>query len=434
MRRPSLALIALAAALALPAAASDVYISLAGSSAGSALPLGLPPFAANDPSSAQDAAMAQQTHDVVREDLMFSRYFKILEDGPRFDGNNLKAITRDWKLRGAGWVLTVKTAAPGGGGKARLSLTVSLTNLESGEQVFDRYYQQDAQFWRSLAHRVSDDLVKALTGKTGIAHSQLVFCNNQTGHKEVYLADYDGANLRRLTTHRAITLLPRISPDRKSVAYTSYKDGNPDLFLMDLETGKAKALSNDQGLNVAGGFSPDGNQMLMTLSRQKHPNIFVKNIADGSVARLTQHNGVDTSPTFSPDAGQVAFVSDRSGNPQVYILDMTTQRARKITPRMNWCDSPSWSPTGEWIAFAGRSRPKDPIDIFIVDVTGNQTRQLTRGEGSNEDPSWSPDGRFLAFVSTRNGRPELFIMDADGSAPHRLVEIPGASSTPHWSR
>ena len=75
----------------------------------------------------------------------------------------------------------------------------------------------------------------------------------------------------------------------------------------------------------------------------------------------------------------------------------------------------------------------DPIDIFIVDVTGNQTRQLTRGEGSNEDPSWSPDGRFLAFVSTRNSRPELFIMDADGSAPHRLVEIPGRS-TPHWSR
>ncbi|MFA6317253.1 MAG: hypothetical protein WC943_07535 [Elusimicrobiota bacterium] len=432
MRLPAALLILTLAAA--PGRSADVYISLAGSSAGQALPLGLPPFTANDPSSVQDSAMATQTREVIREDLMFSRYFKIVEDGPRVDGGKVADVSREWKLRGAGWLLTAKAAAPGAGSaSARVSLTVSLTDLGSGEQVFDRYYQQDSQHWRSLAHRVSDDLVKALTGKAGIAHSQLVFCNSQTGHKEIYLADYDGANLRRLTTHRSITLLPRISPDRKSVAYTSYKDGNPDLFLLDLASGKTKPLSNEQGLNVAGGFSPDGNQMLMTLSRQKNPNVFVKSIADGSITRLTQHTGVDTSPTFSPDAGQVAFVSDRSGNPQVYILDMTTQRAKKLT-RMNWCDSPSWSPTGEWIAFAGRERPKDPIDIFLVDVTGSQVRRLTHGEGSNEDPSWSPDGRFLSFVSTRGKKPELFIMDADGSAPHRLVEIPGASSTPHWSR
>ncbi|MBI5624676.1 MAG: Tol-Pal system beta propeller repeat protein TolB [Elusimicrobia bacterium] len=420
--------------LAVPASAADVYISLAGSSAGQALPLGLPPFTANDPGSVQDAAMAQQTREVIRADLMFSRYFRIVEDGPTPDGGQVSAVSREWKLRGAGWILTAKAAAPGAGSAApKVSLTVSLTDLNSGEQVFDRYYQQDAQFWRSLAHRVSDDLVKALTGKIGIAHSQLAFANRQTGNKEIYLADYDGANLRRLTNHRAISLLPRLSPDRKTVAYTSYRDGNPDLFLLDLATGKSRVLSNEQGLNVAGGFSPDGNQMLMTLSRQKHPNIYVKGIADGSITRLTNHTGVDTSPTFSPDASQVAFVSDRSGNPQVYILDMTTQRAKKLT-RMNWCDSPSWSPTGEWIAFAGRSRPKDPIDIFLVDVTGNQVRQLTHGEGSNEDPSWSPDGRFLTFVTTRGGRPEVYVMDADGSAPHRLLDAPGASSTPDWSR
>ncbi|MBI4676515.1 MAG: PD40 domain-containing protein [Elusimicrobia bacterium] len=448
MRLRVLGRVAAAACLtAAPLRAADVYISLAGSGGAQALPLGLPPFVANDATSPHDSLMAKQTQDVVRQDLMFSRYFRIIEDGPRYDGRNVKDIARGWKTRGAWWLLTAKVAAPPGpmaqgpspepraraSGKASpVNVTVSLTNLQSGEQVFDRYYGQEARFWRSLAHRVSDDLVKAMTGKQGLAHSQVVFCNDQTGHKEAYIADYDGANLRRLTSHRSITLLPRISPDRKSVAYTSYKDGNPDLFLLDLLTGKTKPLSNEQGLNVAGGFSPDGSLMLMTLSRQKNPNIFVKNLADGSITRVTQHSGVDTSPTFSPDAGQAAFVSDRSGNPQVYVLDMTTRRVRKLT-RMNWCDSPSWSPTGEWIAFAGRRGPKDPIDIFLVDVTGSQVRQVTHGEGSNEDPSWSPDGRFLAFVTTRSGRPELFLMDADGSAPHKLADLPGSSFTPHWS-
>ncbi|MDD5628499.1 MAG: Tol-Pal system beta propeller repeat protein TolB, partial [Elusimicrobia bacterium] len=59
--------------------------------------------------------------------------------------------------------------------------------------------------------------------------------------------------------------------------------------------------------------------------------------------------------------------------------------------------------------------------------------QLTHGEGANENPTWSPDGRFLAFSSTRNGRSELFVMDSDGSAPHRLADIPGNTTTPTWS-
>jgi TolB protein len=171
----------------------------------------------------------------------------------------------------------------------------------------------------------------------------------------------------------------------------------------------------------------------MTLSRQRSPNLYVRSMTDGSVTQLTQHFGADSSPTFSPDAGQVAFVSDRSGNPQIYVLDMTTQRAKRLT-NLNWCDSPSWSPTGEWIAFAGRANVKDKLDIYLVDVTGSQIRQLTSQAGSNENPSWSPDGRFLVFTSTRNGKkPELFVMDNDGSAPHRLAELPGGSYTPNWS-
>lgn len=350
--------------------------------------------------------------DIVRDDLLFSRYFDVVAEG-----------------KGAAWRLEGQVVAAGG----KLLLDAKLIDTARNEPLFARHYRQDAAFRRSLAHKLADDVVHAVTGKTGIAHSQLAFVNNRTGNKEVYVVDYDGENLRQLTKHGSISLLPRWSPDRRRIAYTSYKDGNPDLFLLDLTDGRTSVVSQDQGLNISGGFSPDGTQLLMTLSRQKSPNLYLKSFADGSVTRLTHHFGADSSPTFSPDAAQVAFVSDRSGNPQIYVLDLDTHRARRLT-QMNWCDSPSWSPTGEWIAFAGRAHPKDKMDIFLVDVTGTQVRQLTRGEGTNENPTWSPDGRFLAFTSTRNGRPQLFIMDADGSAPHKAAELAGSSFTPDWSR
>ncbi|HBB66839.1 MAG TPA: Tol-Pal system beta propeller repeat protein TolB, partial [Elusimicrobia bacterium] len=111
---------------------------------------------------------------------------------------------------------------------------------------------------------------------------------------------------------------------------------------------------------------------------------------------------------------------------------LATKQTRRLS-NLNWCDAPAWSPTGEWIAFSGRAHHKDKMDIFLVDVTGSQIRQLTRGEGSNEDPAWSPDGRLLAFSSTREGRSQIFMMDADGGAPRKAAEVPGASSTPHWA-
>jgi TolB protein len=202
--------------------------------------------------------------------------------------------------------------------------------------------------------------------------------------------------------------------------------------MLDLETGRAITMSDEQGLNIAGGFSPDGKKLLMTLSRGKSPNLYLKDLEGGALERLTFHFGADSTPTFSPDARQVAFVSDRSGNPQIYVLDLATKQARRLS-NLNWCDSPAWSPTGEWIAFAGRANRKDKMDVFLVDITGGQVRQLTHGEGSNEDPTWSPDGRLLAFSSTRDGRAQIYVMDADGSAPRRAADVPGASSTPHWS-
>lgn len=411
-------------------AETEVHIKLAGGAQGASnLPLGLPPFLADDASRKEDSLLAKQAYEVVREDLLFSRHFRVVEGGPSWLGDEPAELLEGWKNREAGWILLVKASLRAD----KAFLHARLFDLRAGETTFERTYRQDARFTRSAAHRLADDVVQALTGKTGIAHTQLAFVNDKSGAKEVHLMDYDGHNLRQLTRHGSIALLPRLSPDRRFVVYTSYANGNPDLFKLDLETGRWQEFSAEQGLNIAGGFSPDGGQLLMTLSRQKSPNLYVKNLVDGSVTQLTRHFGADSSPTFSPDGVQVAFVSDRSGNPQIYVLDTDTLQAKRLTS-LNWCDSPAWSPTGEWIAFAGRVHPKDKMDIYLVDLTGNQIRQLTRGEGSNENPTWSPDGRFLAFTSTRRGRSEVFVMDSDGSAPHPLAEIPGRSFTPNWSR
>ncbi|MFA6092507.1 MAG: hypothetical protein WCU88_03490 [Elusimicrobiota bacterium] len=410
--------------LALPARASDVYIGVEGARGAGRRSLGLSAFLPEKPADAPDA---ERLRSVLREDLLASRYFEIVENGPALAPEADASALSAWRLSGAGLVLSAKAARS----QDLLTLSVKVRDVSSGETLLERYYRQNEKFWRTLAHKVADDVVRQVAGRAGIAHTQIAFINDQTGAKELYLADYDGENARRVTSFRSLTLFPRWSPDAKKIAFTSYRAGNPDLYLYDVEKGGAKAISSRQGLNIGGGFSPDGTRLAVTISAQKNPNIHILTLADGSLQRVTSHFGVDSSPTFSPDGEQVAYVSDRAGNPQIHIQEISTGRVRRLT-RLNWCDSPSWAPSGEWIAFSGRANVKDKMDIFLVDVTGTRTIQLTHSQGSNEEPSWSPDSRFIAFTSTRNGRRQVFVMDADGSAPRPLLNVPGNSSAPAW--
>ena len=45
--------------------------------------------------------------------------------------------------------------------------------------------------------------------------------------KEIYIADYDGANQRRITINRNLNINPNWSPDGRSIAYSSYRTGVP---------------------------------------------------------------------------------------------------------------------------------------------------------------------------------------------------------------
>ncbi len=69
---------------------------------------------------------------------------------------------------------------------------------------------------RAAVHHFADDIVETLTGKKGIASSKIAFVATRTGRKEIYTADYDGANVRQLTNDGSISVAPALSPTGRS--------------------------------------------------------------------------------------------------------------------------------------------------------------------------------------------------------------------------
>jgi TolB protein len=408
-------------------AGTDIYIGVAPGAEVKKTSLGLARFLPARPDKPEDLALAEAFREIVRADLLYSRYFDVKEDALAQANLDTGRESLAWWKGLAGHLVTGKAQDAGN----VWTFNARLHDLATGKVVLEKFYQGEKRAMRRAAHMFADDVVLKVTGRLGIAHSKLAFTNNATGRKEIYIVDYDGENLTKLTSDNSINLLPRWSQDASRIYYTTYRWGNPDMFEIDLKAGKIRPFTTFQGLNIPGGFSPDGLTMVMTLSRGGDPGIYSLNIVTKQLKHLLKGFGVSSSPTWSPDGTQVAFVSDRSGNPQIYVLELATGKTRRLT-RLNWCDSPSWSPSGEWIVFAGRETTKEKLNIFVTDLTGSQIRRLTNKAGDNEDPSWSPDGRFVGFTSTRRGRRELFIMDADGSAPHPLTELKGNTFTPNW--
>lgn len=378
---------------------------------------------------ASDKQKAESFKETLRSDLYLSRYFDIKEKEDFAVENT--AEEKDAQKPSAKYYITGEFASAEPG-----KWTFSGTAYESATKkpVFRQKQKGEDKSLRRSAHLFADALTEHLTGHKGIAHTRITFANDASGKKEIYIADYDGENVKKITSDESINILPRWSDDGTRIYYTTYRYGNPDMFEINFKEGKIQPFSTFQGLNIPGNISPDGMTMVMIASRGKDPKMYTLDIVTKTMKPLLEKNyGITSAPTWSPDGKEIAFVSDRSGNPQIHIYNSETKQIRKLT-KMNWCDSPAWSPDGSKIVFSGRETSKEKFNIFVSDLTGSSIVRLTVKAGNNENPAWSPDGRFITFTSTRNGRKQIFVMDADGSAPHALGNIKGNSYTPAWSK
>ena len=410
---------------------SDVYIGVSSKYNPDDLPkIGLAAHTYKDDASADEKKYSNLFAEVLRSDLYRSRYFNIEDTVSAAEtsalGPQLSLLEKEGILYFVFFEFTDTDT------EDTWQIKAFMYSTDSKKALLAKKFTIPTKSVRKSAHMFADSIIQLLTGKRGLSTTKIAFANDNTGRKEIYIVDYDGYNLTKLTTDKSISLLPRWGGKGTKLYYTTYRNGNPQIYVVDLKEGDISPVVKEKGLNLIGGVSADSSKLVMTLSRGENPSIYLKELSSGRMLQLTDKYGVDGSPSFSPDGKFVTFVSNRSGNPQVYVLNLATKETRRLT-KFNWTDTPQWSPNGDWIAFAGRRAADHPIDIFLVDITGGQVRQLTADNGSNEDPWWSPDGRFLVFTTNRAGKRQIYVMDADGSAQHLVANIKGNSYTPSWS-
>ncbi len=371
---------------------------------------------------------------ILRNDLRVSTLFQPIENLALLREVQERDIQKGTILFAEWAALGAQVLVKGLYGKQGDDLVVEcrIYDVIQARMISGKRYRGKPLALRTMVHKCADEVVYRFTGEQGIAQTKIAFLAPVQGHKELFLMDYDGANVYQLTYDRTLVVSPAWSPDGKSLLYTSYRDGNPNLYMMNWNGTGKKALSTFTGLNTGPAWSPDGERIALVLSKDGNPEIYTIRKDGTDLRRLTNNPSVDSSPAWSPNGRQIAFTSDRAGSPQIYLMDAEGTNVRRLTYQGNYNDLAAWSPSGEVIAFTGRD-PQGKFQIYSISVEGKEVRQLTTQSGDNEHPTWSPDGRLIVFTSTRNGTRQIFRMDSDGMNQHLVFAPPGGGSSPTWS-
>ncbi|HEX5136635.1 MAG TPA: hypothetical protein VFY93_06665 [Planctomycetota bacterium] len=220
---------------------------------------------------------------------------------------------------------------------------------------------------------------------------------------DIYVADADGENPRKLTDSPGYDAEATVSPKGDRIIFTSVRDGDIELYSMKLDGSDVKRLTNRPGYDGGAYFSWDGRRIVW-----RGPGAD-EDVAKSDYGMLLKQGLV--KPTRL----------------EIWVADADGSNARQVTKNGKANFAPFWHPDGRRVIFA--SNQNDPkgmnFDLFLVDVETGEQEQVTFFERTREGahrsddfdgfPMFTHDGKRLVFCSNRwNDKPNetnVFVAD-----------------------
>ena len=314
------------------------------------------------------------------------------------------------------------------------------------------------------------------------ADGKLVFNHD----KDIFIAEHDGSNPRKLATAPDVPVRFAFSPDGKRIRFTAVNAVNNTSALWEIgvDGNNMHALLpewNKPPLECCGRWTADGRYYLFQSTRKEGSNIWImpdktewwrkvspepvqlttgpmqfgypvpssdgkKLFVIGTQPRAELVRYDDKSKEFVPflggiSAGDVEFSRDGQWVTYVSYPEDTLWRSKadgserlQLTYAGLYTGLAHWSADGEQIAFSGAT-PGKPWEIFVVPRSGGTAQMLTSEQAQDTDPSWSPDGQTIAFGHHDTiHREETWIGTIDVKT-RQISQVPGSKGVfaPRWS-
>ena len=213
-----------------------------------------------------------------------------------------------------------------------------------------------------------------LLSQPAISDSKIAFIYAE----DLWVANKDGSDPKRLTVDEGVERNPVFSPDGKTIALSAEYDGNTDVFIVPTEGGIPKRLTWHPYPDIVRDFTPDGKQVLFLSQRDiftnRYARLFEVDIQDGTV-----------NPLKIPNAYWAAYNSDKRYLAYTPIADRFEQ----------------------WKNYRGGTVSR----IWIYDTKTYEVSEIPKPEGGSNDsnPQWLGDKVY--FRSDRDGEFNIYSFD-----------------------
>lgn len=196
-----------------------------------------------------------------------------------------------------------------------------------------------------------------------------------------------------------------------------------DLYIINWNGTNLRRLTVDPAPDYDAVWTTDTNRLIFVSEREGTPQLYVLNVENNNpIQRVAPFSaGDERDPTIAPTGLEMAFTSGRGGADAIYKMTLEGRGEQQLTINATADYQPDWSPDNSWIVHTSE-RDGNP-EIYIMDTNGGQSMRLTNWSGVDNQPAFSPDGRRVAFISDRDGLPQVHVM----TLPVPLLEYEQAS-------
>ncbi|RIY31850.1 hypothetical protein CKF54_06015 [Psittacicella hinzii] len=297
-----------------------------------------------------------------------------------------------------------------------------------GQACISRSVTLNTSAERDLAHTAANDVYQAILKQPGDFLTKIAFVQQPiTGVNQynLYIADYDGANAKRVYTSDRPILSPDWSADNQYLAFVNYSVFNSRILQYNVKTGAVSTLVNRPGNSSSPAYSPDGQYLVYTNGVNGSSDLYLRNLGNGRESNLTNGNGRSAEPSWYGNS--VIFTSDRAGTAAIYQLDPANGSAVRISRTTGQTTDAQISYNTQTMVMINRDR------LTTQNLKTNAINQITN-TFLDESPSLSPNGRMVIYSSTQGNNKILNLVSIDGFYQVKLPVLSGSISYPAWSK
>ncbi|MFC2139969.1 PDZ domain-containing protein [Bacteroidota bacterium] len=207
---------------------------------------------------------------------------------------------------------------------------------------------------------------------------------------DLWIANVDGTNVRRLTTDEGTESNPVFSPDGKWISFSAQYDGNTDVYIVSVDGGVPERLTWHPGADFVRDFTPDGSAILFNSGRSVFTN---------------RHRQLFTVPVKGgfPEALKIPYANRASYSPEGKKLAYT----------------PYYEMFYQWKNYRGGT--VSTIRLYTFSDHSVTVIPQPAGRCNDTDPMWIGDKIY--FRSDRNGEFNLFSYDTNSEKIEQLTEF-----------